>query len=428
MHIKLTKHIFGDVKVDPSKLIGIYSPRHIEGEGLSDDEIRQAILAPIGINPLHEFAKGSKKVLIVTDDNTRATPLSRILPPILKELKLAGVPDNGITFLIGLGTHRFMTRKEIKIKFGQTIFDRYRIVNHTWNDPESLISLGSCELGYEVIINKLVREVDLLISVGNIVPHATTGFSGGGKTTITGICGEKTIENTHWMALNYSISEILGNINNPILEVINSLCRKINLRMIINTVLFNGSKIYGIVAGDPELAHRKGVELCREVYEFPVPEKADIVIAEAYPTDIDLRQAIKAICTADLVCRDGGVVILPAECPEGIAPQFPEFSKYGFKSPEKIYQEVKVGRLKQKLMAYTLVAIGRIISKRIKAILVSPNITSKQSEKMGFIPANDLKDALNKAFQMAGSSSKVIVIKQAGDSLPIVNSKAKGAA
>lgn len=420
MYIKLTKHIFGDLDIQPSISTSIYGPRDLEREGLSDNEIRNSIKNPIGTVPLSEMARGCKMVLIVTDDNTRATPLIRILPPILDEIKAAGVPEKGITFLIGLGTHRPMTHEEIKIKFGSNIADRYNILNHGWNEPGTLISVGECELGFEVVINKLIQDSDLLISVGSIFPHATTGFSGGGKTIMPGVCGEKTVEDTHWMALKYSMSEILGNYDNPVREAINSVCRKVKLRMIINTVLFNGDKIYGIIAGDPELTHRRGAELCKKVYGVSIPEKADVIIAEAHPTDIDLRQAIKAICSADIVCRDGGVIILTAECPEGIAPQFPEFSRYGFSEPDKLYKDVEEGKFRLKLMAYTLVAIGRIISKRVRAILVTPNISKNQTEKMGFIWAPDLQNAFDKAIQMTGKKARATIIKQAGVLLPIM--------
>ncbi len=421
IEIKLTKHIFGNAKIDPGNFIGTYGPKKMEREGLSGNEIREIIENPVGTKPLSKIAKGCRKVLIVTDDNTRATPLSRILPPVLDELKKAGVHEGEITFLIGLGTHRPMTQDEIKVKFGAEIAGKYRIVNHAWDDPGSLITLDSHDVGFEVVINRLVRDSDLLISVGSIVPHATTGFSGGGKTIMPGICGEKTIEDTHWMALDYSMSEILGNLNNPVQKVIHSICRTVKLRMIINSILFDGDKIFGLVAGELEEAYPKGIELCREVYGVPIPQKADIVIAEAYPTDIDLRQSIKAICTADLACRNGGVIILPADCPEGAAPQFPEFSRYGFKDPDSLYQDVEDGTFKHKLMAYTLVAIGRIISQRVRAILVSPNIKAPSAEDMGFTWASSLQEAVDKSFAIAGKSSKAIVLKQAGELLPLIS-------
>jgi nickel-dependent lactate racemase len=181
-------------------------------------------------------------------------------------------------------------------------------------------------------------------------------------------------------------------------------------------------RIHGIVAGAHEIAHRRGTEICKAIYGVPIHEKAEIVIAEAYPTDIDLRQAIKAICSADLVCRNGGVVILPAECREGVSPQFPEFAKYGFSDPEKLFRDVDEGNFPLKLMAYTLVAIGRIISNRIRAILVTPNISKSQIEEMGFLWAGDLQSAFDMALGMVGKDGKVAVMRQAGELLPLVNS------
>ena len=423
MEIKLTKHIFGDLEISDSNILGIYGPQQIEGNALTDHEISRVLAEPIGTEPLHRLAKGCSNVLIVTDDNTRSTPLSHVLPPILNELEAAGVPANGIMFLVGLGTHRPMTPSEIRFKFGPVIAQDYIIMNHSWNDATTLTSLGKCEFGFEVVINKRVLESDLIMSVGSIVPHATAGFSGGGKAIVPGICGEKTIEATHWTALNYSMDQILGVVDNPIRNAINSICRQINLAMIVNTILFDGDKVYGVAAGDLEQAFARGVKTSREVYGVKVNGKADIVIAEAYPTDIDLRQAIKAICSADLVCRDAGVIILPAECPEGVAPQFPEFVQYGFKNPDQLYHDVESGLFKDKLMAYTLVAIGRIISKRVRCIFVSSNIDPSLIEHMGFVWASDLVDAYDKACRIVGDGSKAIVLKQAGELLPLLTNE-----
>ena len=422
MNINLTKHIFGDFDIPSSQLIGNNGPGPIEGVGLSDNDIKKIISNPIGTQPLYQMAKGHKKALLITDDISRETPLSRLLPPALDELIAGGIKKDDVTILIGLGTHRPMTAEEINDKFGAGIAKEYKIVNHEWDVSDSLISLGSCELDFEVIVNKLVQQHDFIISFGSIVPHATAGFSGGGKTVMPGICGEKTIEDTHWAALNYSMSEILGNSNNSVRKVINQIARKVNLRMIVNTILSKDCEIYGMVAGDLEFAFEEGVKLCKQVYGVSIPQKADIVIAEAYPADVNLRQAIKAICAADLICNDEGIIILVAECPEGIAKQFPEFEMHGFKNPELLYKQVEDGVFNQKLMAYTLVAIGRIISKRVKAILVSPNISLKQSEDMGFLWAPDMQQALEKAYSLTNNKASVICLKQASTLFPILES------
>jgi len=419
-NIKLTKHIFGDLNITQDNFIGTFGPRQFNQSGLTNTDIKNKVKHPYGTPPLSTIAMGCKHVLIVTDDNTRLTPLHRILPPVLAELKKAGINEKNITILIGLGTHRAMTEEEIIRKFGEEICSKYQIINHDWNNPDILVSYGDCELGFEVVINKLAKESDFIISIGSIVPHATAGFSGGGKTIMPGISGEKTIEDTHWAALEYDMADILGNVENKVRQAIIRVSKNIGLNFIINTVLFNDDNIYDLVAGDVDIAHRKGIEISKSVYGVEIPQKAEIVIAESYPTDIDLRQAIKAICSADLICKDNGVIILPAECPEGAAPQFPNFSRYGFKNPDDLFSDVETGQFKEKLMAYTLVAIGRIISKRIKAILVSPNIFQKEAEQLGFYWAPDLQDSIDLAYKLTHSEAKIVLLKQAGEILPIL--------
>jgi len=420
MKIQLSSAVFGEFEVDDHNLIGVYGPTTLEGPGISDVQIRERFAHPIGIPSLAELARGKNKVVIVTDDNTRATPLPRLLPPLLDILKEAGVRDEQILFLVGLGTHRDMTELEIIQKFGKDIASKYRVINHEWGNPEALVNLGKSELGFEVVISRHAVEADMLLVVGSIVPHATTGFSGGGKAIMPGICGEKTIEDTHWKALDFAMAEILGNFDNPVRQAVVDVCRRVGLSAIVNTILFDGDKIHDLVVGDVEAAHRQGVKSCLEVYGVPVNGQADIVVAEAYPTDIDLRQAIKAICSADIVCRDNGVIILPANCPEGAAPQFPDFEYYGFSNPDDLYQEVEEGVFSQKLLAYTLVAIGRIISKRVKAILVSENIDATKAEQMGFQHAATVDEALARAYEMVGQNRKVMVLKQAGQILPVI--------
>jgi len=420
MKIELTKNTFGELIIDEKKLVGVYGPRQIDRPSLSLHDISRKIRKPIGCQPIPDLAKGKQNVVIVTDDNTRLTPLKTLLPIVLEELRIGGVKDENITILIGLGTHRPMTTQEINQKFGKSLAAKHRILNHQWHNPDALSSLEDCGTDFDIVINKHILEADLIFTIGSIVPHATAGFSGGGKTIMPGVCGEKTIEYTHWMALDYTMSEILGKIDNPIRKAINNVANKTALQMMINTILHNGDEIYEIAAGSLGQAYQIGVDACKQIYGVTIPHKADIVIAEAYPTDIDLRQSIKAICSADIVCNDHGVIILPAECPEGIAPQFPEFVEYGFREPESLYDAVEKGKYKNKLLAYTLVAIGRIISQRVKAILVTPNIPDKDIQRMGFISAQNMNEAYDIAKKIAPDQADVIVLKQAGEILPII--------
>ena len=420
--ISLTNDLFGDLEVGDGRLMGVYGPSLSKDAGLDDEALRGRIRNPIGSPPLQEISKGAEKVLIVTDDNTRHTPLHRVLPIILEELAEAGISDSSVRILIGLGTHRAMTDEEIRRKFGDELIARFEILNHEWKNPAKLVSLGKSELGFEVLMSREILGVDLLISVGSIIPHATAGFSGGAKSVMPGICGEATIEATHWAALDYEMSEILGNFDNKVRKAFVHIARRAGLRFIVNTIMMDEERIYDAVAGDVEAAHEAGCGRCLDLYGASIPAKAEVVVAEAYPADIDLRQAIKAVCAADVVCRDGGVIVLVADCREGISPQFPNFERYGLKDPDALYRKVEAGEFREKLLAYTLVAIGRIISKRARGILVSPHIGREEAERMGFGWAGSIAAAVDSALDSAGPDSKVIVLRQAGQIMPVISS------
>jgi nickel-dependent lactate racemase len=192
----------------------------------------------------------------------------------------------------------------------------------------------------------------------------------------------------------------------------------VGLTSIVDAVMV-GETVAELVAGDPEPAHHLGVQASRAFYGVPVEEPADVVAAEAFPTDIDLRQAIKAVCAADIVVRDGGVIVLGAECPEGVSPQFPDFEERGFLDPDALYEDVEAGRFSNKLLAYTLVAIGRIVCKRASGVLVSPHIDRAAAERMGFAWAADLDQGLALARERVGGPCRISVLRSAGELLPL---------
>ncbi len=382
--------------------------------------IPNRIQKPIGCPPLKVLVKGKKRILIVTDDNTRRTPLKGILPYVVAELKCAGIKDEQIKILIASGTHRPMTHSELLSKFGKTILSRFKIYNHNWNDKNKLAKINSTIYEKKICINRLAIESDFIIGIGSIVPHATTGFSGGGKIILPGICGEETTEDMHWKALDFEIKDIVGNYDNPMRKMVDSVAKKAGLKFIVNVVLGKSNKIVGVVAGDPVKAHKKGVEISKGVFGIRIPDLADIVIADAKPMDIDLRQAIKAICAADIVVKKGGVIVLNARCPEGVSPQFPEFERYGFRDPDGLKRKVEKGEIKGKTMAYTLIAIGRILKYKAKVILVSKGISSKTAQRLGFLWARSLKEALKKARGLTGEKARAVFLKRACEALPLL--------
>ena len=82
--VSFASELFGDFEVGDERLVGVYGPYLSKDAGLDDEALRERIRNPIGAPPLREISKGAGRVLIVTDDNTRHTPLHRVLPIILE--------------------------------------------------------------------------------------------------------------------------------------------------------------------------------------------------------------------------------------------------------------------------------------------------------------------------------------------------------
>ncbi|MDP2943430.1 MAG: lactate racemase domain-containing protein, partial [Candidatus Omnitrophota bacterium] len=209
--------------------------------------IVKSICNPIGCPPLKESVKGKKKILIVTDDNTRTTPLKNILPCVINELRGTGIKDSQIKILIASGTHRPMTEREKIAKFGKKIVSHYKIYNHSWNKKSKLTRIDSSIYGKKIHINRLAEESDFIIGIGSIVPHATTGFSGGGKIILPGICGEGTTEDMHWKALEFEMKDILGVYDNPMRRMVDSVAKKVGLKFIVNVVIDGCDRVVDIV-------------------------------------------------------------------------------------------------------------------------------------------------------------------------------------
>ena len=408
------------IDIPDQNLLGIFAPSTVEIEKSEDEIIEEALLQPIGSSPLHEILEWCQDVLILVDDYTRTTPTQKILPRLMIELERGGIKREGIRFLIASGTHRPMTEEEILKKFGKEIPKQNLILNHHWWDSSQMVYMGETPSGIPIHINRLVEEVDLIIGIGQIVPHRVSGFSGGGNIIQPGICGEETTGKTHWLSAQFDGWEILGRITNPVKKEIERVAEKSGLEWIVNTIQDGTGRLVKVVAGDPVHAYREGAAKSREVYLSQLPEEADIVVADSHPYDSELWLAAKGIYAAELAVRKGGAVILVTSCPEGISVSHPEVLEWGYQTFEEVDQKVRQGAIKKLTAAAHLVHVGRVIKERARGILVSPGISKEEAERLGFIYARNPQEALDIAFSHLSRDAKVAVLQRGGEILPVI--------
>ena len=285
--------------------------------------IQDALNLPIGTPPLREMAKEGDRVCIVFTDITRASPDHQLVPALLHELEAAGVRDEDITLLCGIGMHRSSTDQEKKIKLGAEIAARYKVIDNEPQNPEALVDLGITPGGVPVILHRSVVETDLLIATGIVEPHQYAGYSGGRKTVAVGAAGEALIAHTHGPAFVDHPGTRLGKIEgNPFHEAVTEAARRANLRFILNVVLDDNKRVLRVTAGDPELAFQDLVTYAKSVYEVPIPQQYDIAIGGVgFPKDANLYQASRAPSYLFFAptpgVRLGGYFIIPARCEEG---------------------------------------------------------------------------------------------------------------
>ncbi len=285
--------------------------------------VAEALARPTNSPPLGELARPGDRVCIVFTDITRASPDYLLVPPILAELEAAGVRDEDITLLCGIGMHRPSTPEEKVAKLGQAVVDRYRVIDNEPQNPAALVDLGTTESGIPLSVNRVAYEADLLIATGIVEPHQYAGYSGGRKTLAVGAAGEKMIAYTHGPQMIDHPGTRLGRIEgNPFHEAITEAARRAGLRFIVNVVQDDRKRVVYVRAGEPEATFKELVAFAKQVYEVPVPQQYDVAIAGVgYPKDANLYQASRAASylffAPTPVVRPGGVFIVPAPCGEG---------------------------------------------------------------------------------------------------------------
>lgn len=403
--------------IQDDKIAWITSPRHVKPCENEENEIRQAIQNPIGMKCLKEIVKekGTKTVLMV-DDLTRSTPQKKILPILIEELNNAGVAKSDIKILVALGTHRSMSREECQASFGKDIVDNFEVINHNGYNPDDLVDIGITPSGIPINVNRLYYESDISIAIGNIIPHVYAGWSGGAKMVQPGVSGPATTAKTHLIAAKY-LFQILGNADNLVRKEMEEIARKTGLTMIVNTVMNSDGSLVKVVAGDIVKAHREGVEWGKKVYSSGVNSNPDIVIASAYPGDLDLWQSTKAMTSSSILAKPNGTLILVAKAEEGIPTTHPTLLELGNRSTKEVLRMVEKGEIKDEVAASVHVTMGACREK-LEVILVSEKCNKDIIEKLGFKYYDNLDDAVSYTLKKHGDSYTVGISTHGADLAP----------
>ena len=301
---------------------------------LSDFEIGAAFDAPIASPPIDEIVSSDDSVLIVVSDATRATASAQVVNLLVRRLVQTGVAPSSMAIVFATGIHRPVTEKEKVELLTPFIVQRLQIIQHDAYDQSRLSTLGATETGVAVEVNSALREFSRVFLTGGITFHYFAGFTGGRKSICPGLASAKTIEATHMLALDFETGGRRAGVQtgrldgNAVHEECDRVASMIAPAFSINTIVDEKKSALKVFCGDWRLAHRAACDYYLEQYSVAVPQKRDIVIVSCggFPHDINLIQAHKALDMAALACKDGGTIILLAECNDGLGR--PDFLKW----------------------------------------------------------------------------------------------------
>lgn len=389
-----------------------------------ENEINDILDSPIGTKPFNEVFEKNDKVLIVVSDVTRLwIKTASFLPIIVDRLNKIGIVDKDITIIIATGTHRGQSEEEHKLIVGEKIYERITVIDHDC-DGETLYC-GKTSRGTEVEINKIIEGKKIILT-GGIVHHLMAGFGGGRKSILPGIASRKTINQNHLHSL--SPDEPCSNPligagvleNNPLnLDMIEAAAL-VKPAFLVNSIVDTSGNIVHFVGGHFIKAWESGCNWVDDNFGVPIKEKADVVIASCggYPKDINLYQSTKSLFNGVMALKNGGTLILLAECIDGA----------GADSFFSWIEPLKRGDLDSELRkSFTIpgyIFYAAIESSINANVVLVTSIDAEIIKPMGIKAVKSLEDGLKIAGIADGcEDKKIILMPYAGSTVPLYNKK-----
>lgn len=367
---------------------------------LSKDDLRKGLA-----EALDKLGK-KDKVLAVPPDFTRYPSRAGELTEMAWEY----YGDKMTDILPALGTHSPMTDEQISLMFGNTPKDLFR--EHDWrNDvitlgqvPEEYVNEvteGKLNFTWPAQVNKLLVEgdFDLILSVGQVVPHEVVGMANYNKNIFVGTGGFEGINKSHYVGAVYGMERMMGRADTPVRKIFNyasdNFAAHLPILYILTVVGVNKEgkqQTYGLFIGDDFDVFNEAAKLSLEVNFQMVEKPLKKVVVWLDPTEFKSTWlGNKSVYRTRMAIADGGELIV-------LAPALIEFGedkeidrlirKYGYFGTEKTLKATE----ENEELANNLGAAAHLIhgsSEGRFSITYCPgkgpeNITKEEIESVGF--------------------------------------------
>lgn len=381
--------------------------RGSENDVLTSDDLKNALYEAL------EKLGPRKRVLALPPDYTRYHSRSGELTAYTWQY----YQDKLVDILPALGTHTAMPDHEIEHMFPNVPKSLFRV--HDWrNDVVTLgvvpgafiseITEGRVTYDWPAQVNKLLVEGnhDLILSIGQVVPHEVIGMANYNKNIFVGTGGSEGINKSHFIGAVYGMERIMGRANNPVRKVLNYASEKFakHLPIIyVQTVVGRNSDgnlvTRGIFIGDDEEVFELAADLSIKVNFEMVPEPLKKVVVYLDPTEFKSTWlGNKSIYRTRMAMADGAELIV-------LAPALKEFGedktidkiirKYGYCGTPKTLEYVETNEDMKNNLGAAAHLIHGSSEGRFSVTYCPGHLTKEEIESVHFKYA-DLKEMMSR--------------------------------
>ncbi len=331
----------------------IYFERGSEDEILTKNDLKEGLFTALGkLGPRN-------RVLAVPPDFTRFHSHAGALTSLVYEYYQDRLTD----VLPALGTHTPMTAGQIDTMFPNVPSKVFRV--HDWrNDvitvgevPGSFVAeITNNALSYDwpAQLNKLVYQGghDLILSIGQVVPHEVIGMANYNKNLFVGTGGSEGINKSHFVGAVYGMERLMGKADNPVRRLLNYASEHFisHLPLVyVHTVVGRNEKgdmvVRGLFIGDDVEVFTRAAELSLKVNFtlFDKPLKKVVVYLD--PAEFKSTWVgNKSIYRTRMAIADNGelIVLAPGIKEFGEDPEIDRLvRKYGYFSTPETLRKLK---------------------------------------------------------------------------------------
>lgn len=368
--------------------------------GLTREELREALIRSLEGRTL-------KKVLLIPPDFTRLHSNAGLITNIYYHtLRERGCE---VDILPALGTHLPVTQEEAAVMFGDIPYEKFLV--HNWRTdvtqlgqiPSEFLQEATEGIWNEPISVEVNRKVmdpsyDLIISIGQVVPHEVVGMANHSKNLLVGVGGSELINKSHLIGAVYGLERMMGKDHTPVRKLFDYAMerflaeRPILFVLTVCTAPQGIIRTHGLFIGEGREPLEAAIELSQKKNIIFLPHGIRKCVVYLDPREFKSTWlGNKAVYRTRMAIADGGELIILAP---GVR-QFGEdkkvdslIRKYGYRGRIEILEALRRNKDLQENMGAAAHLIHGSSDGRFQITYAVREISQKEICEVGYQSAN----------------------------------------